>query len=115
VGVVLQGTPAIRWAVAERGHAHFVLSAVQGQEMVEPSNFEQSVGKAGFGVGDGGEKSPINGMKLRGSPVVNVAKMLDLGAPLSTVAPRGPAMVSQLGWEFARDRASFHGQGNHGC
>jgi hypothetical protein len=55
--------------------------------MFEPSYFEQSVlGDAGFGVGDGIEKRPIDGMKLWVSPVVNSAKELNLGVPLS-IAP----------------------------
>jgi hypothetical protein len=60
---------------------------VQWQDVFEPSYFEQSVlGEAGSGVGDSREKSPTDGMKLWVSPVVNLAKMLNLGAPLS-IAP----------------------------
>jgi hypothetical protein len=52
----------------------------------EPSYFEQSVEEAGSGVGESREESLIDGMKLWVSPVVNLAKVLNLGGPLS-IAP----------------------------
>jgi hypothetical protein len=64
VGIVFRGTTASRWAMTGRGERHLVLSTVQWQEVVEPAYLEESVGKAGFGVGDGIEKCPIDRMEL---------------------------------------------------
>jgi hypothetical protein len=65
---------------------HSMLAVVQWQEMVEPAYLEQTVWKARFGVRDRRKEGPVNGVELWLRPMVNSAKVLDLGAILGIAA-----------------------------
>jgi hypothetical protein len=69
---------------------------LQGQDVVDPFDLEETVGKARFLVGNGVEERPVDLLDLCRAPVMDTAQMLDLGL-LVGVGKGGAAEMAELG------------------
>jgi hypothetical protein len=70
---------ACRCAGRRRSQLHAVLTGLEGEDVIHPLDQEEAVRKAGFLVGDRIENVPIDLVELGVRPVMDPAKVLELG------------------------------------